>query len=606
MKEGAQVGEDRLIAGRYRLLEGIGSGGMGTVWRARDELLGRDVAVKELKVRPELSPEETATLLERTRREARSAARISHRNVVVVHDVVQDEGLPCVVMEYVPSRTLGEVLKERGPLPAADAARIGREILAGLRAAHAAGVVHRDVKPGNVLLALDGRVVLTDFGIASVAGTSTLTRTGELVGSVDYLAPELVRGGTPSPASDLWALGVTLFQAVEGVPPFRRPTAIETAMAIATDPPAPALRAGPLTQLIASLLEKEPLGRPTAEVAEALLGDSATGQAKPADGLEDAYARGPEHAHGPGSHLAAGSGAAPARPEARPATGETSTVAQPSGSRLTPDAPTAGHLSDARAPGPADGHLPAVPGVLAAGHLPAVPAAAGPAVRSARRRAGLRWGVAVAVAVVVAGVLVLEPGLRPWRHRAQAGPVTSPAASSPAVPSATGTPSATVSSPAASGSAGPVVVPAGSSIRRDPAGFSLAVPDGWVRSTDAAGRVFYLSPDRAFRIGIHPTTPSGEGVLAELRKQDAAGPRTNPGYRGGSVQPTVFHGTTDAALWLWTWNGYPEDGFGARRVQDISWTEQGRSYDFWVSAPTGRLDEADHHFQVVSATFRIG
>ncbi|MFF3113469.1 protein kinase [Kitasatospora sp. NPDC057904] len=570
------MGEDRLITGRYRLLERIGSGGMGTVWRAEDELLGRDVAVKELRIRPELSPEETATLLERTLREARSAARISQRNVVVVHDVVEHEGLPCVVMEYVPSRTLAAVLAEDGPLPAADAARIGREILAGLRAAHAAGVVHRDVKPGNVLLALDGRVVLTDFGIATIAGTSSLTRTGELVGSVDYLAPELVRGGTPTPASDLWALGVTLYQAVEGLSPFRRATAIETVMAIAADPPEPPLRAGPLTPLIGSLLEKEPLERPTAEVAELLLDDTAAGCAKPADGTE----------HGPG--LTVRNGGAPVHAVPGPAAASGAhTVAQPPGTLVTP-------------------------GALAGDQLPAAPAAR-PAVRRTRRRTGLRWSVAAALATAAAagGVLVLDPGLRPGKHEAQAEPVPSPATSSPAGAAGASSVSPAGPSPAASsaavpGGTGPVAVPAGSSIRRDPAGFSLAVPDGWVRDTDAAGRVFYLSPDHAFRIGVHPTTPSGQGMLAELQKQDAAGPRTNPGYRGGSVQPTVFHGTADAALWLWTWDGYPEDGFGARRVQDISWTEQGRSYDFWVSAPTGRLDEANRYFQIVSATFRIG
>ncbi|MEU1621413.1 serine/threonine-protein kinase, partial [Streptomyces sp. NPDC005722] len=176
----------RLVAGRYRLVERIGRGGMGTVWRAEDELLGRAVAVKRLHPpQPHLHEDELETLFERTRREARSAARISHPNVVVVHDVVDDEGLPVIVMEYVPSTTLGDVLKERGPVVPGEAARIGRAMVAALRAAHAAGVLHRDVKPGNVLLAGSGRVVLTDFGIAQASGTSTLTRTGELIGSID-------------------------------------------------------------------------------------------------------------------------------------------------------------------------------------------------------------------------------------------------------------------------------------------------------------------------------------------------------------------------------------------------------------------------------------
>ncbi|MDX2854633.1 serine/threonine-protein kinase, partial [Streptomyces sp. PA03-3a] len=262
----------RLVAGRYRLVERIGRGGMGTVWRAEDELLGRAVAVKRLHPpQPHLQDDELETLFERTRREARSAARISHPNVVVVHDVVDDEGLPVIVMEYVPSTTLGDLLKERGPVGPGEAARIGRAMVAALRAAHGAGVLHRDVKPGNVLLAESGRVVLTDFGIAQASGTSTLTRTGELIGSIDFLAPERLTGGVPGPESDLWALGATLFQAVEGRSPFRRDTAIETAYAIATDEVPVAGRAGALGPVIAGLLVREPRGRLSAEEAERLL-----------------------------------------------------------------------------------------------------------------------------------------------------------------------------------------------------------------------------------------------------------------------------------------------------------------------------------------------
>ncbi|MEV4442506.1 serine/threonine-protein kinase, partial [Streptomyces sp. NPDC049577] len=218
---GAGSESGRLIAGRYRLTERVGRGGMGTVWRAEDELLARQVAVKRLHVQPGLEEDELATLYERTRREARSAARINHPNVVVVHDVVEDGGLPCIVMEYVPSTTLGDLLKQRGTVGPEEAARIGRGMIAALRAAHAAGVLHRDVKPGNVLLGHDGRIVLTDFGIAHSTGTSTLTKTGEMVGSIDYISPERVKGAKPGPAADLWALGATLYQALEGRPPFR-------------------------------------------------------------------------------------------------------------------------------------------------------------------------------------------------------------------------------------------------------------------------------------------------------------------------------------------------------------------------------------------------
>ncbi|MFF7468289.1 protein kinase [Streptomyces sp. NPDC008092] len=263
--------EGRLVAGRYRLTERIGRGGMGTVWRAEDEVLARQVALKQLHPRPHLSDDELATLYERTRREARSAARVVHPNVVVVHDVVDDGGRPCIVMEYVAAPTLADLLDGGRTLPPEEAARIGLGMTGALRAAHAAGVLHRDVKPGNVLLGPGDRVVLTDFGIALTAGSSTLTQTGQMVGSIPYMAPERLRGLTPGPASDLWSLGATLYQAVEGRPPFRRETAMETAYAIVTDPVEPMKRAGPLEPLVRLLLAKDPAERPSAEQTERAL-----------------------------------------------------------------------------------------------------------------------------------------------------------------------------------------------------------------------------------------------------------------------------------------------------------------------------------------------
>ncbi|WP_069765789.1 protein kinase [Streptomyces sp. LUP47B] len=263
--------EERLIAGRYRILDRIGQGGMGTVWRAHDTVLGRNVAVKRLHPQPHLSEDELATLFERTRREARSAARISHPNVVVVHDVVDDEGLPTIVMEYVPSTTLADVIRAHGPVPPEEAARIGLGVLAALRAAHRAGVLHRDVKPANVLLTEDGRVVLTDFGIAQASDTSTLTVTGQLVGSVDFIAPERLAGAVPGPEADLWALGATLFQAVDGHSPFLRDTVTETMYAIALGPLPEVRKAGPLTSLIQGLIANKPDERLSAEEAERLL-----------------------------------------------------------------------------------------------------------------------------------------------------------------------------------------------------------------------------------------------------------------------------------------------------------------------------------------------
>ncbi|MEE4418876.1 serine/threonine-protein kinase [Streptomyces bugieae] len=280
--------ESRLVAGRYRLTEEIGRGGMGTVWRVQDEVLGRQVALKRLHERPRLSDGELATLYERMRREARSAARIVHPNVVVIHDVVDDGGQPCIVMEYVPAVTLGDLLKKGPAVPPQEAARIGLGMVAALRAAHAAGVLHRDVKPGNVMLGADGRVVLTDFGIAMTADASPLTKTGELVGSIHYMAPERIRGRKPGPASDLWALGATLYQALEGRPPFDRPTAMEVAYAIAVDPLEPMQRAGALQPLIEALLAKDPDERPSAEETERLLRTARTGGSTGATGATGA------------------------------------------------------------------------------------------------------------------------------------------------------------------------------------------------------------------------------------------------------------------------------------------------------------------------------
>lgn len=265
------------MAGRYRLAEQVGRGGMGTVWRAEDIVLGRDIALKQLHVPDHLDDEEVRILHERTRREAHSAARISHPHVIVVHDVVDDGGRPCVVMEYIPSITLAEAIRERGPLPPAEVARIGSAVAAALRAAHGAGVLHRDVKPANVLLGDDGRIVLSDFGIALPSGAPSLTTTGEWVGSIDYIAPERLLGkdGGPGPASDLWSLGAMLYCAVEGSPPFRRDVPIATAHAIVVDELRLPRQAGGVSRVIEGLLVKDPAERMDAETAERLLGKAA-------------------------------------------------------------------------------------------------------------------------------------------------------------------------------------------------------------------------------------------------------------------------------------------------------------------------------------------
>ncbi|MGI5321042.1 serine/threonine-protein kinase [Actinomadura nitritigenes] len=266
-----------MLAGRYRLSEPLGRGGMGTVWKARDEVLGRDVAVKELLAPPHLDAQARDEANARALREARAAARLDHPAIIKVHDVVEADDRPWIVMELLTGRSLDAVLKD-GPLPPGRAARIGLAVLDALRAAHAQGVLHRDVKPANVFDCDDGRIVLTDFGIASVAGDISLTRPGALVGSPAYMAPERVRGTADGPAADLWALGATLYALVEGRTPFDRRTAMGTLSAVLSEEPALPRRAGPLAPALLALLAKNPADRPAPAALAAMLEAVADGR----------------------------------------------------------------------------------------------------------------------------------------------------------------------------------------------------------------------------------------------------------------------------------------------------------------------------------------
>ncbi|MFJ8148277.1 serine/threonine-protein kinase [Streptomyces sp. NPDC096048] len=288
-----------MIAGRYRLLSPLGEGGMGTVWRARDELLHREVAVKEVRAPAGLPETDVRRMYARLEREAWAAARVAHHNVVTVYDVATDGGRPWIVMELVRGLSLSDRLEAEGPMEPRRAARIGAEVLAALRAAHGAGVLHRDVKPANVLLANDGRVVLTDFGIAMVEGSSALTMTGEVIGSPEFLAPERALGRTPGPESDLWSLGVLLYAAVEGASPFRQDTPLSTLRAIVDEELPPPHRAGALAPVIEGLLRKEPAERLPAERAERELRSLGAGGGAPPAGTMPTGAYAPTVASGP-------------------------------------------------------------------------------------------------------------------------------------------------------------------------------------------------------------------------------------------------------------------------------------------------------------------
>jgi eukaryotic-like serine/threonine-protein kinase len=255
--------DGRRIAGRYELGAQLGEGGVGIVWRAEDTLLGRPVAIKEVELPPAVRDKQRASLRARVIREARAAARLSHPGAVTLFDVVQDGGQDYIVMELVEAPTLDQLVAERGPLDPRRAAMVGLRLLATLEAAHRAGIVHRDVKPSNVLVRDDGTTKLTDFGTASLTGDPELTVTGVVVGSPAFMAPEQIKGLEVGPATDLWALGATLYFAVEGQPPFKSSkTQFEVLNAIVNDPPRQARRLGVLGPVVEGLLRKEPDQRP--------------------------------------------------------------------------------------------------------------------------------------------------------------------------------------------------------------------------------------------------------------------------------------------------------------------------------------------------------
>jgi serine/threonine protein kinase len=621
--------EGRLVADRYRLVERIGRGGMGTVWLAEDELLGRQVAVKKLHPpQPHMDDEELATLFERTRREARAAARISHPNVVVVHDVVDDEGLPSIVMEYVPSVTLGERLKSDGAQPPAEAARIGRGMLAALRAAHRAGVLHRDVKPGNVLLGVEGaaqsggRVVLTDFGIAQASGTSTLTRTGELIGSIDFLSPERIRGGAPGPEADLWALGATLYQAVEGISPFRRPTAIETAYAIAEEPVEPPAHAGALAEVIDGLLAKEPQRRLSMDEAERLL-------RIPASEQDTAVVEQPGHSgqFGPGGSPYAGG---PSYAGGQPYTGSQSyTGGSPytggqsySGSQSYPGGPTGGqnggrtggqhgaptysgsHSYPGGQPypgGPPPAQIPPQQDTAPthAAMAPATTHAAPPGPRRSRRRA---WIAAVAAVVVLAGGGAFaaqqfggDTGTEGDHHTTgPTTPVTTPPTTAPSTP-----PTTPPTTPAWT----PPAVPQGYHLARQPDhGYSVPVPDGWTKEVHQNGdEVDYLDPSKLVGLKISALKYASGDPYQNWLDLEPQTRRQVDGYHRERMVPTTLFGGQKAALWMFTFKGTARDweaadmGFGK---------EGGTDFAIYLSAPKAQWEQWKPVFDNAVAGFR--
>jgi hypothetical protein len=277
---GSEQAESRLVGGRYRLVAKLGAGGFGHVWHANDTVLNVDVAAKQLVLPPSLPEDERAERLLRAKREAGNAARLrGHPSIVTMHDIMIDDDEPWLIMDLIRGRSLAERMAASGPLPVEEAAGVARAILSALASCHALDIVHRDVKPANVMLADDGRILLADFGISMLTTDNGLTATGEFIGSIDYIAPERINGDRARPASDLFSLGALLYHAVEGRAPFSRDSPAATMWAIAAHQLAPPTRAGRLAPLITALLNKDPDTRPDAELALRLLDKQATGTA---------------------------------------------------------------------------------------------------------------------------------------------------------------------------------------------------------------------------------------------------------------------------------------------------------------------------------------
>ncbi|BBC94149.1 serine/threonine protein kinase [Streptomyces rochei] len=537
-----------LIAGRYRLAESIGSGGMGRVWRAHDEVLHRAVAVKELTAALYVSDSDQAVLLARTRAEARAAARINHSAVVTVHDVLDHDGRPWIVMELVEGNSLADAVKEQGRIEPREAARIGLWVLRALRAAHSAGVLHRDVKPGNVLLGRDGRVLLTDFGIAQIEGDSTITRTGEVVGSVDYLAPERVRGHDPGPASDLWALGATLYTAVEGRSPFRRTSPLSTMQAVVEEEAEQPVNAGPLGPVISALLRKEPERRPSAEEAEQMLAEAAEGRRPNA-----AQAYVPTQTsglHGPGS------------------TGGYGTPGQTANARAVNGSATGG---------PATPVGPSAVGPTAVGPVPGGHGGGRP-VRPRRRLRTLALVVAAA-AVLGGGAAV---GFQEWnnaRHDSAAHDGTNPGPASSASPGGDQDPDTGT-------------VPDSWETHHDPLGFSISLPKGWKRKVYGINgplKQIDYTPDGGkhfVRISID-TSPDFADAYEHQKDLEQQLQRL-VGYQRVTLKQNVYR-DRNGSLWEYTWNALKKDPpyvAGPRHaVEETYFSREGTEYALYMSGP---------------------
>ncbi|MEU9899100.1 serine/threonine-protein kinase [Streptomyces phaeochromogenes] len=596
-----------LLSGRYRLVDSIGSGGMGRVWRAHDEVLHRAVAIKELTAALYVADSDQAVLLARTRAEARAAARINHSAVVTVHDVLEYDGRPWIVMELVEGGSLADEVKESGRVEPREAARIGLWVLRALRAAHAAGVLHRDVKPGNVLLSNDRRVLLTDFGIAQVEGDTTITRTGEIVGSVDYLAPERVRGHDPGPSSDLWALGATLYTAVEGRSPFRRTTPLTTMQAVVGEEPEELTHAGPLAPVIAALLRKDPAERPGPEEAEQMLAEAAEGRAPSS-----------AQAYVPTEHVATSyeSGASPQAPESPVPQGMYGPAHAAYGSQGTYGGPQGAHGTHGGpgTPGDSGGH--AAYGSRGAHDTygsqgrpapdPAVATMNQPAVAGTQRRK-----VSTLVLVVILAALVGGGGVAAmlyadgWGNDSNSSSSPDPSSSTPSSSAGATDDGKGNQTPGTGTGTGTGGVPEGWERVNDPQGFSLVLPKGWKRQTENA-QVDY-TPDNGehfVRIAIDDAPDFDTPYTHLLDLEEQLGRLQD--YQRVGLEENTFR-DQPGALWDFTWTALAKDTEfpGPRRASEQAYlSRDGVEYVIYMSAPAADWATAKEQFDTILRSWR--
>lgn len=656
--------DDRMVAGRYRPAEMLGRGGMGTVWRAYDTVLDRVVAMKELRVPDDLDDEERGRRSARAMREVRAAALVSHPNVVVVYDVVEDDGRPWIIMELVVGRTLADDLDE-GRLPIRDAARVTRHLLEALRAVHAASVVHRDVKPGNVLIANDGRAVLTDFGIATLVGSTTITATGTTIGTLEYMAPERAQGLRPGPASDLWSLGATLYEMVEGRSPFRRNGEFATLQAVLDGTYDPPRHAGPLGDVLAGLLESDPERRLTADGALRVLaaagypgaddggGHDVHGEGEGADGgggvdpagsaattagvpapsttLREAAKRAeveaagaPEraavgaasgNAHGgqsPVHNEPRGDGAPPPKPAASPRVGpQDGAGSAGTGPEYVPEPASAEPASVFWPHAASHAELPTYSG------LARVEGGTAAGVNSPPRQGSRRARLAVTALVVLMIAVGVGVGLglagdddgKGERAPTAAGPGDSAPRAGDQGTDVLGD-SGPQGSPAPPSATNPATPPAATVTRPgyrrvdDPSGFSVLVPEGWTGPHQDRDRVFYRSSGNLTRLGVrvNPADSSGD-PCADLSAQDAGGTGESATATYPGYMRVQLAATTHDGKRGCLWEFTWDDAGTQRRSVNLRYTDGVRMYDFWVSGPVSATSTVREVFEAAKSSF---